>query len=138
MNADEVRSANLAMAVLCGYPVERAYGLPNRPDPYILDDEHGVFVERPDADDYRSEQWSPCTNPAQALEVAEALRRKGLYVRLTLIPDSENRDQHYIAKVEKKDGPSRLPLWDVYRLGYTVAEAICLAAAETLESEAGT
>ena len=137
MNSDDRRALNLAMAELCGYPVVQR-GDPCPAGEHARERPEGIWLYTAENGIFRGGRvWSPVTNPAQALEVAEVLRKQDLYVRFTLVPDSEHRAQHYIAKIEKKDTSSRLALWDVYRLGDTLAEAICLVAAETLEEKGG-
>lgn len=132
MNADEQRQLSLRMAALCGYPVETACGEPNRGDTYIIDCASDLFVERPESEDYCSEDWSPVTNPLQALEVAEAMRKQHGY-HYSMCEDDDLTSPTIEWTFWRDDGPA-----EYSALGASLAEAICRAAAETLESEAGT
>ncbi len=125
MTDARIRSLNLAMAELCGYPAVPK-GTPSPlASPYVRDEESGVTryvcVETDNAYDhcFDFEAWSPVTNPAQALEVLTHwhgdvdLRRQNNYWWVTL----------YQPSVEWVASAS------------TLERAICLAAAKTMEAK---
>lgn len=135
MTEQEIRAINLRMAALCGYPVVGLWEAEPADQSFVRDwgsgltwnrVSHGYCVGYGD--------WSPATNPTQALEVAEALRAEPRHYMIEIRMDSRgtrvyvyNRDRDQM--VAKHSSP--------LREGAGFCDAICGAAAETAESEVG-
>ena len=130
MNSDDRRALNLAMAELCGYPVVQR-GDPCPAGEHARERPEGIWLYTAENGIFRGGRvWSPVTNPAQALEVAEVLRRKGHHVRMVFLPESRPGKPPYYATVED--------WWEGWRkVAYadTITEAICAAALETLQAK---
>ena len=82
MNDTELRELNLAMAQVCGYRVVDRIQL-YTPFIYAWPGPGGLDLYKDDT----VVDWSPATNPAQAPEALEALRKKGWIVTIRAYPD---------------------------------------------------
>lgn len=129
MTEEDSRALNRAMAGLCGYPVAQQTA-PCPAGAHIHERTEGLWVYYANL---ISGAWSPVTNLAQALEVAEVLRKQGWNVFLVLWAGGVNACQLSYVRDSKPPGGR----YGRERTGSTLAEAICSVAMETLETEVG-